>query len=120
MTFEIKGLEGFVRAIEREGRNIHVRKKILLRKTANEGQNIMKKKAPVDTGRLKRSIFTEMKGIKGASIIPRVEYAPSLEYGRNGGKGRRVFVAPSRSELNKKIPEIGERFLRQIAQNLIK
>lgn len=53
---------------------------VFLRKAAFVAESNMKQEAPVDTGRLRSSIMTQIEPLR-AAVGPTVTYAPYVEYG---------------------------------------
>jgi|SRR5690625_782220 len=100
MEFKFKGLDKLRRQIVKNADLGDFRKEI--KKHGAELQNNAMRKAPVDTGNLKRSITIEIKndGMQ-AHIYPTAEYAPYVEYGTRYMTSQ-PFMRPSfQSQLEK-------------------
>ena len=72
----------------------------LLRKTAFKIEARAKQLAPVDTGLLRNSIQTDIKGPLKATVGTNVEYAPYQEFGTRHQKGK-PFLTPAADEAKK-------------------
>ena len=82
ISIKMSGFKEFVKAIDKgnqQAKNLYLR---ALDKSVKEGKAIMRKTAPYDTGKLRRSIDTKVDTAKLSGRIFTAEpYAPYLEFG---------------------------------------
>lgn len=78
MSIEIKGLDGITERLERLQSGANVTE--ALGKACAIVEASAKRKAPKDTGALRRSITSKVEGDVGVVFTP-LEYAPYVEYG---------------------------------------
>lgn len=88
MSVEFRGLDDVILALENLGDTQNIEAALTKACMLVEGE--AKKKAPKDTGELRRSITSKVEGLEGIVYTP-LEYAPYVEYGtglfaENGGR----------------------------------
>jgi len=97
---EIKIDRGLIKALEKASKTDGIKKAVQL--NASELQRKAQRRAPVDTGFLRRSITLDFKDSgMTASIKPTAEYAPYVEYGTRFMSAQ-PFIRPSFYEQEKK------------------
>ncbi|MGC4020250.1 MAG: HK97 gp10 family phage protein [Muricomes sp.] len=96
---KIEGLEKLQKALKKNVTLSDVKR--VVKQNGSELQSKAKRKAPVDTGDLKRSIGLEISsGGMTAKVEPTVEYAAYLEYGTRFQKAQ-PYLKPSLEEQEK-------------------
>jgi len=89
--------------LRKSGINVHKAMPRLLGKLAGQGERMMKRIVPVDTGNLKNSTGSQVFGASGAVISNSANYALFVDRGTKFMKGR-FFVERTKQHIIKQLP----------------